>query len=164
MDVQDLISRSHSSAALPSGSFDAPPLRRLRKRDELTPIERKFADEENAVAYSMFDDRKRLDTLVDELNDKNKMGAHIIALDGLAAMVRKYVPALLERVSNLEKRLAEVETRGLRYRGVWQRADDYKRGDVTTCDGGLWVALSDNPKNKPGEGAMWQLAVPPARR
>ena len=67
-------------------------------------------------------------------------------------------------LAELEKRLAQVEARGVRYRGLWQRAEDYNRGDCTTCDGSFWIALVDRPAQKPGNRPEWQLCSVPGTR
>lgn len=90
---------------------------------------------------------------------ENKSALHALAEEigsHVAQMANKYD----REIADLKARLAEVETRGLRYRGIWQRADEYKRGDATTCDASLWIGVVDNPTCKPGDGSDWQLAVP----
>lgn len=60
----------------------------------------------------------------------------------------------------LEHRIEALEQRekAMRFRGIWQRADEYQRHNFVTHDGSLWVAVSDNP-GKPGDGNGWQLAA-----
>lgn len=61
----------------------------------------------------------------------------------------------------VSKRVAELEKSGARYRGVYQRASAYRRGDQATHKSSLWTALSDVPEGAvPGESsAHWQLAA-----
>lgn len=76
------------------------------------------------------------------------------ALDALAA--------LAERVEKLEAATAEVQTRGLKFCGVFQRALTYRTGDVTTFKGSLWCAIRPT-EQMPGESGDWQLIVRGAR-
>lgn len=64
-------------------------------------------------------------------------------------------------LTDLQKRVSELEENGARFRGVYQRALPYRRGDQTTFKGSLWTALDDVPEGKPpGENvAHWQLAA-----
>jgi hypothetical protein len=62
-------------------------------------------------------------------------------------------------IQALRQRLAEIETKGIRYAGVWQRALEYARGSVVTHGGSAWVALADNTKGEPGSNDAWQLMV-----
>ena len=63
------------------------------------------------------------------------------------------------RIAALEKRLAETETRAMRFRGVHQPAEDYTRGDLVTAKGALWHCNRPTT-DRPGDGTTaWQLAV-----
>jgi hypothetical protein len=59
----------------------------------------------------------------------------------------------------LQKRVDAIETKGIKYAGVWQRAQDYKRGDVVTHDGSAWVAIAEETRAAPGATQGWQLMV-----
>ena len=48
-------------------------------------------------------------------------------------------------------------TRAIRYRGTYDRADQYLRGNVCIHDGCLFVAARDNPVDAPGVCPDWQL-------
>ena len=63
-----------------------------------------------------------------------------------------------EQMERLESRIRELEGRGLKYAGVWQRALAYVRGDVSTHKGSAWIALADTGA-EPGTDAAWQLMV-----
>ena len=75
---------------------------------------------------------------------------------------------LVEGIKNhcdrLEARIKELEGRpaNLQYRGVWDYARDYQKGDGVTFDGSIWVALRPT-RQRPGDtGARqrdWQVAV-----
>lgn len=71
------------------------------------------------------------------------------------------VEILSDEVKTLRDRIAELEKGGARFRGVYQRAASYKRGDQTTHKGSLWTALLNAPEGTvPGESpAHWQLAA-----
>jgi hypothetical protein len=61
---------------------------------------------------------------------------------------------------SLRKRVDELEAAPIRYRGVWQRSDDYKRGHVVTDAGSAWHAVKDVPPGeRPGVSDCWQLMV-----
>ncbi len=64
---------------------------------------------------------------------------------------------LREKIAKLEAKSRDA----MSFRGVFQRAQSYKRGDCVTCDGALWfcVRFIDGSEGKPGtEGNdAWQL-------
>jgi hypothetical protein len=63
-------------------------------------------------------------------------------------------------VEPLRARIAELETRGVEYKGTFQRACSYSRGDLVTHSGRLWCAVAETkPLQIPGECAAWVLAV-----
>jgi hypothetical protein len=65
-----------------------------------------------------------------------------------------------EAVMPLRERIAELEKRGVDYKGVYQRAALYRRGDIITHDGSMYVAIADiEPNELPGNGGKWVLAV-----
>lgn len=74
-------------------------------------------------------------------------------------LVRREQAPILERLAQLEARLAVAESRGLKFLGVWQRAMDYRPGDTVTADGSLWVATAACQSERPGTGPAWQLAA-----
>lgn len=78
---------------------------------------------------------------------------------GYAKALEQLIIAQSARLDALEAKLATLETRGLEYRGVHQRAESYRRGDAVTHKGGIWVAVRDDARDIPGQGDSWQLAV-----
>jgi hypothetical protein len=82
------------------------------------------------------------------------------AFDAGFEAVKKYVDDALDA---FEGRLAAVENRGIKYCGVFQRAQTYRKGDVVTDAGSAWVALREVENEKPGDGASWQLMVKAGR-
>ena len=74
----------------------------------------------------------------------------------LSTIVREFVE---RETAPLRKRLEELEARAMRYQGVHQRAQAYKRGDAVTHSGGLWIAIMDAKEGEvPGRSNAWQLA------
>src|SRR4030095_6319042 len=67
-----------------------------------------------------------------------------------------------EKIKALEARLATVEGNRLSYRGVWQAAEQYYRGDLATRDGALWHCNAST-RQCPGSGTDWTLAVKAGR-
>jgi hypothetical protein len=68
------------------------------------------------------------------------------------------LPLLVEEIRALRLRVDSVESKGLRYRGVHQRADEYRKGDAVTQNGNMWVCLRETT-GTPGASEDWQLAV-----
>ena len=66
---------------------------------------------------------------------------------------------LLDRIKALESRTDALVDRGLEYRGVYEPGIEYKRGDVVTEDGAMWVAKC-RTTGRPGvDFASWTLSV-----
>lgn len=71
----------------------------------------------------------------------------------------RYVDMLAGEVKKLKARAAEVEAKSMRFRGVHQPAEEYKRGDLVTHQGALWHC-NRSTTDRPGSGGTdWQLAV-----
>jgi hypothetical protein len=69
------------------------------------------------------------------------------------------VNPLKQQISILENRIAELEAGGF-YRGVWQRCNEYAKGQMTTCNGSLWVAVENTSANEmPGQSLRWMLCA-----
>ena len=45
------------------------------------------------------------------------------------------------------------------FRELWRGDGQYVRGDATTHDGSLWIAVADAPTCEPGKGPDWRLAA-----
>jgi len=71
--------------------------------------------------------------------------------------------AIDKRLEPILTRIATLEATGIKYCGVWQRAQDYKKGDVVTDGGAAWIALKNIEGVRPGDGADWQLMVQKGR-
>ncbi len=72
--------------------------------------------------------------------------------------IARDLKALRAEVADLKATLATLETRGLQYRGTYQRADEYRTGDAVTHAGALWIALQAT-RESPGKNGAWQLAA-----
>jgi hypothetical protein len=70
------------------------------------------------------------------------------------------IAALEAEIVELRRKLAEVQIKGIEYKGIYQRACSYEIGSVVTSDGGMWVANEDiAPNFGPGQSNSWQLCV-----
>lgn len=88
--------------------------------------------------------------------------------DGLYDVVNKYLEKktapLLQRIASLEAQMQLVHSKSLQFRGVWQPAQDYIKGDLATYQGSLWHCNGSGTgygetKAQPGTGPSWTLAV-----
>lgn len=81
------------------------------------------------------------------------------------ALVAATTAATGVKLKALAARIEELEARGVRYAGTWQRAMPYRKGSVVTSGGGMWAALRDTSEGeKPGNAPdAWQLAAKAAR-
>jgi hypothetical protein len=79
----------------------------------------------------------------------------------LVEEIWKLIETQADRIDALERRLAPIEERGLDYQGVWDAGQTYKRGDVCTYDGSMWVCKLAHSGSRPGtdHGSTWQLSV-----
>jgi hypothetical protein len=78
--------------------------------------------------------------------------------EAVVLAIEPTVRGLRDRITELEKRLAETETRAMRFCGIWQKALTYGPGNAVTHDGGVWVCTRATDE-RPGTGDGWQLAV-----
>ena len=63
-------------------------------------------------------------------------------------------------VEPLQARIEELEATGIKFVGTYQRAAEYRRGDVCNFEGGMWVATCETPPQEvPGKSVCWQLSV-----
>ena len=61
------------------------------------------------------------------------------------------------RIKALEAKIAELGS--FDFKGGWQSAMTYERGDFCVYDGSLWHANHDGVRSQPGSNGDWQLAV-----
>ena len=81
-------------------------------------------------------------------------------LPTIGRFVSAQVKPLREEIAQLKERIAELEATGIKFVGTYQRAAEYKRGDVVNHEGGMWVAVCDTPTMEvPGHSVCWQLSV-----
>ncbi|WP_338722378.1 hypothetical protein [Devosia sp. XK-2] len=68
-------------------------------------------------------------------------------------------------VEALQAKVIEIEAAGIKFAGVWQRAQSYERGAIVTSAGSAWVALKEVPEGTvPGQSPEhWQLMVKAGR-
>jgi hypothetical protein len=64
---------------------------------------------------------------------------------------------LEEALLQVNKQVQEIKKKGLTYKGVFQRAMEYQRGDVVTHSGSAWVCVGDAGEGVPGDNSSWQL-------
>jgi len=85
--------------------------------------------------------------------------------DELFQAIRGWIGRSLDirdaRLDAIETRLAKVESKGVQYRGMWQAAQSYKRGDLVTLDsGGLWHANAETTAVPGDDVASWTMMIP----
>jgi hypothetical protein len=74
------------------------------------------------------------------------------------------VKDLEAEVETLKAKLEEITSRGVKYRGVWQAAEQYERGDLVTREGSMWACNRSSSRATPGTGSRdWTLAVKAGR-
>lgn len=81
----------------------------------------------------------------------------------LVRLLRGGLAPLVDEIRALRARVHDLESRGIKYCGTWQKALDYKRGDVVTHAGSAWVALAEQTRAEPGATGGWQLMVKAGR-
>ena len=90
--------------------------------------------------------------------DGEAVGNHMVEI--VKGYVCRQLKPLQKRIAELEAQLARVEEKGLAFRGIWQRASDYARGDIVTHAGTAWAATAAvKAGEKPGEGGPWQMML-----
>lgn len=85
------------------------------------------------------------------MNNKNKLPVNFESLETV-------LNPLVNEIKALRQRVAELEDRGLKYVGNFQRAADYRRGDSVTHKGSLWTAIRATGM-EPGSNSDWQLSA-----
>ncbi|RWC10778.1 MAG: hypothetical protein EOS52_23705 [Mesorhizobium sp.] len=76
-------------------------------------------------------------------------------------IMRDKCERLEARLDHVEQQTAALEKSGIKYGGVYQRANTYSRGTIVTHLGSAWIALKDAdvgvvPQDSPD---IWQLAI-----
>jgi hypothetical protein len=76
------------------------------------------------------------------------------AMSGYFDEIESALYTLADRVKALQAGAGSAPA--ARYRGVWQGADSYSRGDMATRGGQLWHCNAAEPTtDKPGTGPSW---------
>lgn len=74
--------------------------------------------------------------------------------------IAEIIAPLKRRIEALERRVEAAETRGIEFRGTWQKAEaSYRRGAVTIFNSSVWVACRETEGERPGAGDRWQLIL-----
>lgn len=82
-------------------------------------------------------------------------------ITGIHEYFMKAFKPLVERLETLERKMEEVEQRGLDYKGTFREGTEYTKGDVLTHQGSIWIATRKTIDKPPGNG--WLLSVKSAR-
>ena len=123
--------------------------------------------EEVGALENVTDDEKRQFAKQAGLSDSALQQIEAMG-QALAPIMRKYVKdcvtPLVDRLLIVEAKAIEFENGGVRYEGVHQRAQSYRRGSVVTHKRAAWVALTNTKVGDiPDESPAWQLMVPAGR-
>ena len=92
-------------------------------------------------------------------------GMVMAAVESIGEAVAAEIKQLRAEVSSLKSQLVEIEAKGIFYQGVFQKAQQYKRGAMVTSDGSLFAAVRDTlPGEMPGTASdAWQLCCKKGR-
>lgn len=86
------------------------------------------------------------------------------AVDVIAEVIAEIRRELRAEIAELKAQLATIETKGVSFEGVFQRAQSYRRGSMVVYEGSLFAATrSTQPGEIPGANAAWQLAAKAGR-
>jgi len=82
----------------------------------------------------------------------------------IEGLVKSLAPVIgdfvLAAITPLRERIKELELRPtLRYAGVWNASSTYLRGTFVTFAGSTWHTDQETTGVRPGDGAIWRLAV-----
>jgi hypothetical protein len=93
------------------------------------------------------------------------MGIVTAAVEAIGEAVGAELKQLRADIAALKTQLAEIEARGIHYEGIFQRAQQYKRGAMVTSHGSLFAAIRNvEPGECPGDSSgAWQLCAKKGR-
>ncbi|MCK1314977.1 hypothetical protein [Bradyrhizobium sp. 23] len=82
----------------------------------------------------------------------------------IEGLVKSLAPVIgdfvLAAITPLKARINELESRPtLRYLGVWDASRTYPPGSFVTHAGSIWHTDQETAGVRPGDGAIWRLAV-----
>jgi hypothetical protein len=84
-----------------------------------------------------------------------------LSLDDVASVIDEAIHRALEP---LQRELADLKSKGVKYAGVYQRALAYPQGSLVTSDGSMFAAVRDVKEGEtPKSGDAWQLCVKAGR-
>lgn len=97
----------------------------------------------------------------------SRLWVHAMFADFLDRMAGKIVGPMVRRIEALESESDRMrESKGVSladvYRGSYERGAAYKRGELLTHNGNLWLAMKDN-NTEPGTTDGWRLIVKKGR-
>lgn len=79
-------------------------------------------------------------------------------LEDYSKQVAEAMASNTRAMTQLEKRVAELEAMPLQYDGPHESGKVYERGTFVTHDGSVWHA-NRRTDSRPGDGSAWTLAV-----
>jgi HPt (histidine-containing phosphotransfer) domain-containing protein len=88
--------------------------------------------------------------------------AHLMALAAGLTSIKALVGVAGAKRRQLEARVAALEARSektISDWGVWKAETEYPAGAAVSHQGGLWIAKLQTTGRRPGDGALWRLAV-----
>lgn len=97
-----------------------------------------------------------------DMDDLRKSKSPLVLGDAVR-LIETASKVLMDEIKHLRARVHDLESRGIKYCGTWQKALDYRRGDVVTHAGSAWVALAEQTRAEPGATGGWQLMVKAGR-
>ena len=77
----------------------------------------------------------------------------------VAEYISENLLPVLHELQDMCRRVSAIEDRGIKYCGVLSRFVDYKRGDVVTNDGSMWIATGNVTDVKPGTSNLWMMTT-----
>jgi hypothetical protein len=107
------------------------------------------------IAESRGMTRAAIAAIAKQIRDEVQTGINLVCtrIDEREAQIRK----------DFENRVAAIESRGIEFRGTWQRACDYARGAMVVNNGSLWACTAEQTRTEPGTSPDWQLAAKAGR-
>ena len=101
-----------------------------------------------------------LGAVVAELRREWRKELEIISAESRALVAEHRLALDGGKLDTLVRRIDEIEQRGIRFEGVWQRALSYGRGAMVVHGGSLWACVGPaEAAAEPGKSAAWQLAA-----
>ncbi|MBA8845693.1 hypothetical protein FHW02_003775 [Ochrobactrum sp. RH1CCR137] len=100
----------------------------------------------------------------EELKRPNSLRWSLIEHSIMSVAIKRKLDRQADDLKALTKRLEVLEEGGIQYRGIYQRAQNYSKGDVITFHGSAWIALRPlKETEEPGTCDGWMLMVKKGR-